>query len=74
MYTATPATSTCGGGDVIVVIISFWIDLFYFQSLQQGKIVSKIPPNLSVLLLPVAKNVAPIRLRFIYQHCVEYLS
>ena len=36
MYIATPATSTCGRGDVIMVIISFWIDWFYFQSLQQG--------------------------------------
>ena len=36
MYIATPATSTCGGGDVIMVIILFWIDWFYFQSLQQG--------------------------------------
>ena len=36
MYIATPATSTCGRGDVIMVIILFWIDWFYFQSLQQG--------------------------------------
>ena len=36
MYIATPATRTCGGGDIIMVIISFCIDLFYFQSLQQG--------------------------------------